>query len=203
MSRKTCLYGTPLSEIEDLVPEESVLLMIDMEKACVEPKAALHIMGAKYTVPACEAALDDAREIGIKIIWIKREYSEGGSDRETPRRKMLKKHGVTGVLAPGSTGENSVEEPEGLTRLDSETVIIKPRWSAFFKTDLDSMLQKMGKKNVIIAGTTTPNCVRSTCYDSIAYNYRTLVLERCTSSQTDEIQRANIEDMRRAGAEII
>lgn len=203
MSRKTCLYGTPLSEIEDLVPEESVLLMIDMEKAFVEPKAALHIMGAKYTVPACEAALDDAREIGIKIIWIKREYSEDGSDMETPRRKMLKKHGVTGVLAPGSTGVNSVEEPEGLTRLDSETVIIKPRWSAFFKTDLDSMLQKMGKKNVIIAGTTTPNCVRSTCYDSIAYNYRTLVLERCTSSQTDEIQRANIEDMRRAGAEII
>lgn len=203
MSRKTCLYGTPLSEIEDLVPEESVLLMIDMEKAFVEPKAALHIMGAKYTVPACEAALDDAREIGIKIIWIKREYSEDGSDMETPRRKMLKKHGVTGVLAPGSTGVNSVEEPEGLTRLDSETVIVKPRWSAFFKTDLDSMLQKMGKKNVIIAGTTTPNCVRSTCYDSIAYNYRTLVLERCTSSQTDEIQRANIEDMRRAGAEII
>ena len=57
--------------------------------------------------------------------------------------------------------------------------------------------------NVVLAGTTTPNCVRSTCYDSIAYDYRTLVLERCTSSQTDEIQKANLEDMQRAGAEII
>lgn len=203
MSRKTCLYGTPLSQIEGLDPEKSVLLMIDMEKAFVEPKAALHIMGAKYTVPACEAVLDDARDLGMTIIWIKREYSEDGSDMETPRRKMLKKHGVTGVLAPGSTGVNSVEEPDGLTRLDSETVIIKPRWSAFFKTGLDDKLQKMGVKNVILAGTTTPNCVRTTCYDSIAYNYRTLVLARCTSSQTDEIQNANLEDMRRAGAEII
>ena len=203
MSRKTCLYGTPLAEVDRLEPGKTVLLMIDMEKAFIEPKAALHIMGAKYTVPACEAALDDARELGIRIIWIKREYSEDGSDMETPRRKMLKKHGVTGVLAPGSTGVNSVEEPDGLTRLDTETVIIKPRWSAFFKTDLDRMLKEEGVDTVILAGTTTPNCVRTTCYDSIAYDYRTLVLERCTSSQTDEIQHANLEDMRRAGAEII
>ena len=203
MNRKTCIYGTPLSQVEDLIPEKSVLLMIDMEKAFVEPKAALHIMGAKYTVPACEALLNDARDLGVKIIWIKRVYSEDGSDMETPRRKMLKRHGVTGVLAPGSTGVNSIEEPDGLTRLDSETVIVKPRWSAFFKTDLDKTVQKLGIENVILAGTTTPNCVRTTCYDSIAYNYRTLVLERCTSSQTDDIQRANLEDMRRAGAEII
>ena len=123
MNRKTCIYGTPLSQVEDLIPEKSVLLMIDMEKAFVEPKAALHIMGAKYTVPACEALLNDARDLGIKIIWIKRVYSEDGSDMETPRRKMLKRHGVTGVLAPGSTGVNSIEEPDGLTRLDSETVM--------------------------------------------------------------------------------
>lgn len=203
MSRKTCIYGTPLSEVEGLEPDKTVLLMIDMEKAFVEPKAALHIMGAKYTVPACEAALDDARALGIKVIWIKRVYSEDGSDMETPRRKMLKKHGITGVLAPGSTGVNSIEEPDGLTRLEDETVIIKPRWSAFFKTDLDALLKKLGTTNVVLAGTTTPNCVRSTCYDSIAYDYRTLVLERCTSSQTDEIQKANLEDMQRAGAEII
>ena len=69
--------------------------------------------------------------------------------------------------------------------------------------DLDSMLKKSGVDTVILAGTTTPNCVRTTCYDSIAYDYRTLVLARCTSSQTDEIQHANLEDMRRAGAEII
>ena len=203
MSHRACIYGRPLSEIEGLIPEETVLLMIDMEKAFVEPKAALSILGAKYTVPACEACLDDARDLGIDIIWIKRVYSEDGSDMEIPRRKMLKKRGITGVLAADSTGVNSVEEPDGLTRLDSEKVIIKPRWSAFFGTGLDDILKKMGKKNVVLAGTTPPNCVRTTCYDAIAYDYRTLVLERCTSSQSDDIQKTNIEDMRRAGAEII
>ena len=197
------IYGTPLSALDDLDPDKTVLLMIDMQKAFVEPGAALCIEGAKATVPACEAALTDARALGIRIIWIKREYREGGSDMEIPRRKAMEEQGITGVLSPGSTGINSVEEPDGLTRLDDEMVIIKPRWSAFFGTDLDRILKEAGIRNVILAGTTTPNCIRTTCYDAIAYDYRTIILARCTSSSTEEIQHSNLEDMRRAGAEII
>ena len=196
-------YGTPLSEIDGLEPEKTVLLMIDMQKAFVEPEAALCIRGAKATVPACEAVLEDARELGIRVIWIKREYAEDGSDMEIPRRQALEEKGIRGVLAPGSTGINSIEEPEELTRLDGEMVIIKPRWSAFFGTDLNRILKDLGIDNVILAGTTTPNCIRTTCYDAIAYDYRTIVVARCTSSQTEEIQQSNLEDMRRAGAEII
>lgn len=189
--------------IDNLDNKKTALLMIDMQKAFVEPRAALCIQGAKATVPACEAALAEARERGIKVVWIKREYAEDGSNMEPPRRKMLEDMGVSGVLAPGSIGINSVEEPEGLTRLESETVIIKPSWSAFFGTNLDQILSDAGIDTVILAGTTTPNCVRTTCYDAIAHGYRTIVLARCTSSQTDDIQYANLEDMRRAGAEII
>ena len=196
-------YMTSLSEIKGLDPEKTVLLMIDMQKAFVEPGAALCVDGAKATVPACEAALTEARRLGIRIIWIKREYREDGSNVEIPRRIALEEKDVTGVLAPGSTGINSVEEPDGLTRLDGEMVIVKPRWSAFFGTDLNSILKDFGIENVILAGTTTPNCIRTTCYDAIAYDYRTIVLARCTSSQTEEIQQSNLEDMRRAGAEII
>ena len=197
------LYGKALAAIGDLDPDRTALLMIDMQKGFVEPGAALKIEGAKATVPACQAALSDARDLGIRIIWIKREYKADGSDMEIPRRKMLEAKGITGVLAPGSTGVNSPEEAEGLVREGDEMVIVKPRWSAFFKTGLHEILSNLGITTVILAGTTTPNCIRTTCYDAIAYDYRTLILEKCTSSQTDDIQKANIEDMRRAGAEII
>lgn len=200
---KPCLYGIPLYEVRDLDPQKAVLLMIDMEKAFVEPGAALCIKGAKDTVPVCEAVLHDARALGIRVIWIKREYKADGSDIELPRKKMLKELGITGVLVRGTAGINSMDEPEGLSRLPEETVIIKPRWSAFFQTDLQELLQNTGVETVLIAGTTTPNCIRTTCYDAIAYDYRTIVLSRCTSSQTEEIQRANLEDMQRAGAEIL
>ena len=55
-------------------------------------------------------------------------------------------------------------------------------------------------RTVLLAGTTTPNCVRTTCYDAIALEYNTVVLTDCCSSQTEEIQRVNLEDMERAGA---
>ena len=200
---ENCLYGTPLAEIESLNPEKTALLIIDMEKAFVEPGAALCIEGAKATVPACAAVLRDARMLGITVLWIKREYKADGSDMEIPRRKLLKEKGISGVLAKETTGINSMEEPEGLERRPEETVIIKPRWSAFFQTDLNLILRNAGIDTVLLAGTTTPNCIRTTCYDAIAYDYRTLVLSKCTSSQTEAIQKANLEDMKRAGADII
>lgn len=55
---------------------------------------------------------------------------------------------------------------------------------------------------VILAGTTTPNCIRSSCYDALSLDYDVVVLSDCTSSVTDEVQRANLEDMARIGAKI-
>ena len=81
--------------------------------------------------------------------------------------------------------------------------IIKPRWSAFFLTELDLILRRKGIDTVILTGTTTPNCIRTTCYDAIALDYHTYILENCCSSQSEEIQRANMEDMARIGAVII
>ena len=184
-------------------PSRSVLLMIDMERGFVDPEAALCVKGALATVPMCNKVTMEARKLGIRIIWVKREYAEDFHDVEIPRRRYLESLGLTGgVMSPGSTGVNSVEEPDGLVRLPDEHVLIKPRYSAFFNTYLNETLLMQAINTVLIAGTTTPNCIRTTCYDAISYDFRPIILERCTSSNTDEIQRANIEDMARAGAEI-
>ena len=80
--------------------------------------------------------------------------------------------------------------------------IIKPRFSAFFHTQVDLILRRLGVETVILAGTTTPNCIRSSCYDALSLDYDVVVLSDCTSSVTDEVQRANLEDMARIGAKI-
>ena len=56
---------------------------------------------------------------------------------------------------------------------------------------------------MILAGTTTPNCIRTSCYDAISLDYDVTVLRDCTSSATDEIQRGNLADMERAGARLM
>ena len=58
-------------------------------------------------------------------------------------------------------------------------------------------------RNIILTGTTTPNCIRTTAYDGISLDYNVIALEDCCSSQTPEIQRANIEDMARIGVTVM
>ena len=81
--------------------------------------------------------------------------------------------------------------------------IVKPRFSAFFQTELDLIFRRLGIKTVFLAGTTTPNCIRTTCYDGLSLDYNIVVIEDCCSSNTEEIQRVNLEDMARVGAVII
>ncbi len=62
------------------------------------------------------------------------------------------------------------------------------------------ILRRLGVRTVILAGTTTPNCIRTTCYDANALDYNVVVLSECTSSQTEQIQQANLFDMAQIGA---
>lgn len=180
--------------------KKTAILIIDMQKAFIEEESPLCIAGAKATIPACARALDAARAKGIPVIYIKRQYREDGSDVEITRREVWEKGGKP--LAPGSKGPLSEEYPEELLPKDGDYEIIKPRWSAFFGTELDIVLRRLQIDTIVLTGTTTPNCIRTTCYDANSLNYNVVILEDCTSSATPEIQKANIEDMARMGAVI-
>ena len=149
-------------------------------------------------MPACAAAIETARKKGIPIFFVKRIYRADGSDVECTRHDTWLGGGRS--MSPGSFG---AEEPEGLRPAPGDYTIIKPRWSAFFQTELDLILRRLGVRTVILAGTTTPNCIRTTCYDANALDYNVVVLSDCTSSQTEEIQRVNLEDMARMGAHVM
>ena len=90
--------------------------------------------------------------------------------------------------------------PSAFTVLPQDYVLVKPRFSAFFHTGLDLILRRLGVQTVLLAGTTTPNCIRTTCYDAISLDYDAVVLSDCTSSVTDAVQAANLADMQRVGA---
>ena len=179
-------------------PTRAALILIDMENGFVEPEGGHCIRFAKSTVPACVRAVETAREKGIPVFFVKRIYRADGSDVELTRYAGWVAGGR--ACGPASTGPNSAQAPEGLRPRPGDYTIWKPRWSAFFHTELDLILRRLDIRTVILAGTTTPNCVRTTCYDAIALEYNTVVLTDCCSSQTEEIQRVNLEDMGRAGA---
>lgn len=179
-------------------PTRSALIVIDMEAGFLDPASAHCIRHAAATVPACVRAVETARARGIPVFFVKRVYRADGSDVENTRYESWIAGGRS--MMPGAA---SAQAPAGLRPRPGDYTILKPRWSAFFQTPLDLLLRRLGVRTVILAGTTTPNCVRTTAYDANALDYNVAVLTDCTSSQTEEIQRVNLEDMARMGAVLL
>ena len=135
------------------------------------------------------------------MFFVTRAYRANGSDVELTRYRGWRDGGAP--LAPGSTGPGSVETPPEVTPRPGDYTIVKPRFSAFFQTELDLILRRLGVHTLYLAGTTTPNCIRTTCYDALSLDYNVVLLEDCTSSRTPEVQAANIADMAHIGTQVI
>ena len=180
--------------------KKTALVVIDMENAFIDPTSPLCIKNALATVPACGKVIEKARERKIPVFFVNRIYRKNGSDVEFTRYQSW--YDGNRYLAPDSTGPLSIQVPEKFQPMDGDYCIVKPRFSAFFQTELDLILRRLGVRTVILTGTTTPNCIRTTCYDGLSLDYNILIIEDCCSSNTEEIQRVNMEDMARVGAVI-
>lgn len=181
--------------------QNAALLVIDMQRGFLSPRSPLYIEGAAATVPACAAVIAACRERDIPVVFVTRSYAADGSDVERSRRAAWEAGGKP--LSPGCDDEISAAMPETFGSDEKDYHIVKPRYSAFFATGLDLLLRRLGVRRVILAGTTTPNCIRTSCYDALSLDCEVAVLADCTSSKTPEIQRSNLRDMENVGAEII
>ena len=169
------------------------LIIIDLQKDFVALSPLI-----RDSVPRVRRLLDHFREKQWPVFHVIREYKADLSNVENVRRERYAQG--TPLVIEGTPGQEIVEE---LTPRENETVIVKPRFSAFFKTGLDTKLAEKGVGTIVVSGTVTPNCVRSTVYDGVSLDYRVVVVEDCVSAEEEDIQQANLKDMRNLGVEVL
>lgn len=180
-------------------PARAAFLLIDMQNGFIDTTSPLCIAGAAATVPACAHALAAAREHGLAVFHVRRAYAADGSDVEAVRWETW----AEGGRPLSAADPASLDCPPELSPAPGEPVIMKPSWSAFFGTDLAALLRARGIGTLVLAGTTTPNCVRSTAYDGLALGFNVAVLRDATSSRSPEAQEANLADMEAVGIQLI
>lgn len=180
-----------------LDPSKTALLVIDMQGGFLHPDSPTCIPTAMETVPRCAAVQEKARELGIPVIFVIRKYASDGTDVEFTRYHAWQQGGKP---CSGPDGDISWAMPEAFRVLPGDRVLYKPRYSAFFQTNLDGLLRRMDVDTVLVTGTTTPNCIRATVFDAISLDYNTVLIEDCCSSVTEEIQRVNMRGMASIGA---
>ena len=172
--------------------ENVALLIIDMQNDVVKK-----LPPATGIIPGIFEILSKFRELNKPIFHIKRSYRVDGTDVELPRLQKFRESGFR--VVEGTYGAEIVEQ---LKPKQNEYIITKSRWSGFFKTHLDLLLNRLKIKKVIITGVQTPNCVRSTAFDAISYDFDTIIIKDCTAAMDDTIHNNNLYDMAQIGIKI-
>lgn len=85
----------------------------------------------------------------------------------------------------------------------SDVYLLKHYPSAFFGTDLSSILQRGGIDTVVVMGATTSGCVRATTVDAFSHGFRTMVVEDACGDQSAEAHESNLRDVGRRYADVI
>jgi ureidoacrylate peracid hydrolase len=168
-------------------PARTALIVVDMQNAFgsgggMFDKAGIDITSIQAAVAPTRAAVEAARQAGIKVIWIKMGFEPDLSDlgaEDVPNGFLFLHLGVKdGVLDRDTWGTDIVDE---LSPHGDEPVIYKTRFSAFYRTELDELLRGWGVKYLVVTGCTTSICVESTIRDAFFRDYHCILLEDCAS----------------------
>jgi nicotinamidase/pyrazinamidase len=127
-----------------------------------------------------------ARAAGMPVIHSTDSFLEG----DFIFKGKMKPHSIRGT-AGAEVAEGVVVEP-------TDVWLPKRRFSAFYKTDLDQTLRTWGVEQVAVGGIVTQVCVLATALDSVQNDFRTIIVEDCCASPTEE-QRNHCLNLYRRG----
>lgn len=155
-------------------------------------RIGIDISMIQNVIPHIKKVIDMARHGGMKVIYLKMAFKEDlsdlGSEQSPNRVRHLQVNVGETIKAPN--GRNSrilirdtwnTDIVSELMPQDGDIVIYKTRYSGFYKTELDSILQQHKIKNIIFTGCTTSICVESTVRDAMFRDYLPIILEDCTA----------------------
>lgn len=171
--------------------KNAALVTIDTQRDFALPGAPAEIAGTMDIVPAMSRLLHAFRRARLPIIHVVRLYLPDGSNVDLCRRATVE-HGANAGVRPGTDGAELVYalKPAHGIRLDAELllggtmqplgetewVMYKPRWGAFFQTPLHDHLRSLGVTTVVVCGCNFPNCPRATIFEASERDYRVVAV---------------------------
>jgi nicotinamidase-related amidase len=170
--------------------EKSALLIIDMQEDFARPSGSAYINGTADIVSPLADMAAMFRKQKKNIFHVIRLYHPDGSNAERCRKEQI----AAGqrIVSPGSEGAAILQEllPQDAKAVhhqellngtiaqvaDHDYVLYKPRWGAFFQTQLQEALQTKGIDTLLVAGCNFPNCPRTTIYEASERDYHIAIV---------------------------
>lgn len=178
-----------------------VLINVDLQNAYTRPA---EFVTAYETDPRqieyVNALARLCRRHGLPVVWTYVAYLDSGEDC-----------GVWGTRTDTPDSLQNIKADSRRAALDDrcevdrarDVVMHKRMASAFFETNLASLLTYHRVDTVIVTGGSTSGCVRANAVDSLSRSFRTIVPEECVADKHESPHFANLYDMSLKYADVL
>ncbi len=149
---------------------KKVLIVIDIQNDYFEG-GAFALWNANATLKNIKQAVAKAQGVDIPIVLVQHIADSNA--------------GPSPFFNEGTDGVNI--HPELLALLPKATVVKKSFADAFYQTELESVLTKLGAEELIICGMMTQNCVTHTAISKSAEKYTVSIMPECCTTVSEMI----------------
>jgi len=162
---------------------KSALLVIDMQRFFLEDDSPTFTCGAAAILPTVKRLIAAFRKAGRPVIFTRHVHHPDDLDS-----------GIMGWWWEGKCLEGSRESeihPE-LAPMPGEKVVFKHRYSAFYNTDLETVLRCLKVEDLVVSGVMTNLCCESTARDAYYRDFRVFIPADGTGTINEEMHLASL-----------
>lgn len=124
------------------------------------------------TLRATAKLLEKARAVGVPVVYLAVAY-------DTLDEVPLAWRREDGIFSRCQRGLASAAINPVVAMEPADLRVDKRHASGFYDTDLDEKLKALGVDTLLLCGTSTSGCVRSTAVDGAARSYRVMIVDEC------------------------
>lgn len=176
-----------------LDPATTAVIVIDMQNAYASPGgyvdlAGFDISGAAGVIGRIGQVLDTARSAGMQVVFLQNgwdaDYVEAGTPgspnwhKSNALKTMRSRPELKGQLL--ARGGWDYELVDALAPQPGDIRVHKTRYSAFFNSQLDSVLRARGIRTLVFVGIASNVCVESTLRDAFHLEYFSVMIDDAT-----------------------
>lgn len=173
-------------DLHGMAPDQSpvALLLIDVVNDLEFPEGERAL---EYALPMARRIAElkrRAKAAGVPVVYINDNYGRWQSNFD-----RIVEH----VLEDGVRGEPLARL---LRPAEDDYFVLKPKHSGFYSTTLDTLLDYLGAKTLILTGLATDICVLFTANDAYMRDFFIVVPEDCVAASSTEANERALELIR-------
>ncbi len=172
----------------------AALMVVDMQNFFLDPASPTFTCGGLAILPTVKKLIARFRQANRPVIYTRHVHHPERFDA-----------GIMGWWWEGMCKEGTPESEvhREIAPLKGEKEILKHRYSAFYNTDLETILRCQKIEDLVITGIMTNMCCESTARDAYYRDYRVFFPADATGSVIEEMHRASLLNLSFGFADIV